>query len=272
MKKLISILVLSLTMTQGAWTQTALTPNADKTVWTLASMPANDIVLQAEYYTDLLEGTDNSTWITDNDEKTVDLWLGRTLSAGSWNTFAVPFDINTVPTGWVVKKLTDASVSGSTLTLTFDDASSIEAGKPYLVKVESAVANPTFDGVTISKTADPKECGDVISFVPTLGKTTLPNGKKNKILFLAAGNTLKHPSEEEQNLKGFRAYFMLGEAANAINSFRLNLGDGEVTGVQMISGANAQNAGDDKAYNLGGQRVSAGYKGIVIVNGQKVVK
>ena len=147
---------------------------------------------------------------------------------------------------------------------------SIEAGKPYLVKVESVVANPTFNGVTVSSTAAPTEFAGVITFVPTFGLTALPSGKDN-ILFLATGNKLKHPSTEGQNLKGFRAYFQLGGEALNAHSFSLDLGD-EATAVEMITTDDAQAAGSADAYNLGGQRVSDGYKGIVVVNGKKVVK
>ena len=237
------------------------------------SLSGGNLIVKAIYAPSsitLNEGDDNSSAITAVNDCTLDVTLTRTLQTGSWNTFAVPFDINPVPTGWTVKKLTDASVSGSTLTLTFGDASSIEAGKPYLVKVESAVANPTFNGVTVSKTPAPTVFDDVITFVPTFGLTTLPEGR-DKILFLATGNKLKRPSAEGQNLKGFRAYFQLGEEALNAQSFSLNLGD-EATAVEMISADDAQAAGSADAYNLGGQRVSDGYKGIVVVNGQKVVK
>ena len=196
---------------------------------------------------------------------------GRTLSAGSWNTFAVPFSM-AIPSGWTVKELTDATDDGSTLTLTFGNASSIEAGKPYLVEVPSNVANPVFNNVTVSSTPAPSVFANVISFVPTFGLTELPSPKEN-ILFLAAGNTLKHPSAEGQNLKGFRAYFQLLNASQA-RAFRLNLGE-KVTGVTLIDNGQLtidNYAGAGATYNLSGQKVSDDYKGIVIKNGKKYLK
>lgn len=48
--------------------------------------------------------------------------------------------------------------------------------------------------------------------------------------------------------------------------------DDNLTGVQSIDASSNVNANADKMYNLGGQLVGEGYKGIVIVNGKKVIK
>ena len=192
---------------------------------------------------------------------------GRTLQAGYWNTFAVPFNA-AIPDGWTVKELTGATVEGSTVVQTFSDAESIEAGKPYLVQVESAVENPVFNNVSVSSTPAPSVFDGVISFVPTFGLTELPSPKEN-ILFLATGNTLKHPSAEGQKLKGFRAYFQLPGGANQARSIRLDLGE-NVTEIREVSGFKVQDSG--ATYNLSGQKVSDDYKGIVIKNGRKIAK
>ena len=223
----------------------------------------------------LADNADNSTLISTlaSNGGTWDVTLsGRTLSAGSWNTFAVPFSM-AIPSGWTVKELTDATDDGSTITLTFGDASSIEAGKPYLVQVPSNVANPVFNNVTVSSTPAPSVFDNVISFVPTFGLTALPEGK-DKILFLAAGNTLKHPSAEGQNLKGFRAYFQLLNASQA-RAFRLNLGE-KVTGVTLIDNGQLtidNYAGADSWYDLQGRKLSGKptQKGVYIYKGKKVV-
>ena len=222
----------------------------------------------------LADNADNSTLISTlaANGGTWDVTLsGRTLSAGSWNTFAVPFNM-AIPSGWTVKELTGATDDGSTITLAFGDATSIEAGKPYLVQVPSNVANPVFSNVTVNSTANPATFANVISFVPTFGLTALPEGKDN-ILFLAAGNTLKHPSAEGQNLKGFRAYFQLLGGASQARTFRLDLGE-KVTGVTLIDNGQLtidNYAGAGATYNLNGQKVSDDYKGIVIKNGKKYV-
>ncbi len=218
----------------------------------------------------LADNADNSTLISTlaANGGTWDVTLTRTLQTGSWNTFAVPFDINPIPSGWTVKKLTGATDEGSTLTLTFGDASSIEAGKPYLVEVESVVANPTFNDVTVSSTPAPTVFDGIISFVPTFGLTPL-TGDKDKILFLAAGNTLKNPSANGQNLKGFRAYFQLLNV-NQVKSFNLNFDDETAT---SIHNAECIMHNDDGWYTLSGVRLKGKptEKGVYILNGKKVV-
>ena len=217
----------------------------------------------------LLDNADNANTISVMEvASTNNITLqGRTLQAGYWNTFAVPFNA-AIPDGWTVKELTGATVEGSTVVQTFSDAESIEAGKPYLVQVESAVENPVFNNVSVSSTPAPSVFDGVISFVPTFGLTELPSPKEN-ILFLATGNTLKHPSAEGQKLKGFRAYFQLPGGANQARSIRLDLGE-NVTEIREVSGFKVQDSG--ATYNLSGQKVSDDYKGIVIKNGRKIAK
>ncbi|SDO60524.1 hypothetical protein SAMN04487900_1343 [Prevotella communis] len=95
----------------------------------------------------LANDADNSTVISDNNSLEANVTLaGRTLSrSGEWNTLCLPFSLasltGTPLEGAVVKEL-DAENSSlandGTLTLNFTDATSIDAGKPYIVKWNSA--------------------------------------------------------------------------------------------------------------------------------------
>ena len=269
----------------GAWAQGSdpdpieLT-STDGETWTLASMPDYDVELEVEYETALAlsETTDNSAALTEWDGYEADVTLTRTLSAGSWNTLALPYDVSALYLyslksyyGVSVKELTGATFSNGTLTLTFADASSIVAGKPYLVKVTTALdfSTQAMAGVIVSKTAKPFTSTNV-DFIPTLGKTTIPAGETKEILFLASGNKLMNPTELPADMKGFRAYFQLkGDAVNAA-SFNLDLGDGETTGIKAID--NGQLTIDnDRYYDLQGRKVNAAQKGVYIQNGKKVI-
>ena len=119
-----------------------------------------------------------------------------------------------------------------------------------------------------------------VDFVPTLGKTLVTGpegaeGNKDAVLFLAAGNKLVNPTvvndpAAASYIKGFRAYFRLkGNAVNAA-SFNLDMGDGETDGIKSVQGSRFTVNGE--AYNLAGQRVGKDYKGIIVVNGKKIVK
>ena len=285
-KKIYTILALLTIAVSGVWAQTAvtLTPTADNE-WTF-SLPKFNVEIEAVYYTDLLEAADNSTWLTDNDGDTADIWLGRTLQAGAWNTFAAPFDISAselTTLGITAKELASSSYSNGKLTLLFSDATSIEAGKPYMVKVAADVATPTFDDVTISKTTTPTVTS-VVDFVPSLGKTlaTGPTGDESNnkaVLFLAANNKLYNPTvvnDSEQAasfIKGFRAYFQLKDETSSAREFVLDFGNGETTALKLVN--SDERIENSKLYDLQGRKLSnIGSQlspGVYIKNGRKIV-
>lgn len=252
-----------------------LTYDAETKTWQLASMPAFDVELQVEYETALAlsETADNTDALDEWNGYEADVTLTRTLQTGSYNTFAVPFGM-TIPSVWTVKELRSASLSEGVLTLNFADASSIEAGKPYLVKVDATtdLSASAITGVIVSKDAVPFTSTDV-DFIPTLGATTI-TGDVKSILFLSSGNTLLNPDAENSQMKGFRAYFLLkGETASLARAFRMDFGDGEATGI--ISLKTDGTANDEEAiYTLDGRRLQGqpSAKGVYIVNGKKVIK
>jgi hypothetical protein len=86
--------------------------------------------------------TDNSKTINDNDNEKVNVLLrNRTLyKDGEWNTICLPFDVTLKDSplkGGIAKTLTDATMTGTTVSLTFGDAEeTLKAGVPYLIKWE----------------------------------------------------------------------------------------------------------------------------------------
>ncbi len=172
-----------------------------------------------------------------------------------------------IPSGWTVKELSSSVLSGETLTLNFADAESIVAGTPYLVKVTDAVANPTFDGVIISKTAQPKET-TYANFVPVFSPTNLEGGNTN-ILFVTGGNTLTYPAADG-NINGFRAYFLLHDVPTAgVRAFAMSFDD--ATGITTVLSGEPTTASG--TYDLQGRRIESQptQKGVYIVNGKKTV-
>ena len=249
-----------------------LTPSADGKTWTLAATPAFDIELEVEYETALAlsETTDNSAALTEWDGYEADVTLTRTLQAGGYNTFAVPFNM-AIPEGWTVKELNTASIAGQVLTLNFADATTIEAGKPYLVKVaaQTDLSQAAFAGAIVSKETQPYTSATV-DFIPTLGATDIETDDVRKILFFGAENTLYRPNSTSSRMKGFRAYFQLKEAAE-VKGFEMNLGDEDATGIIEIQNSKFKNQDDDVIYNVAGQRLERTQRGINIVSGKKVI-
>ncbi len=223
----------------------------------------------------LADNADNSTDIAAvaADGKVYEVTLsGRTLQAGGWNTFCAPFEINSAQiesvfgAGVKVRELSSSSLTNDVLTLNFAEATTIEAGKPYLVKVASTVADPVFNGVSIVDGTTTTETTEV-NFVPVMNPTELTAGDKS-VLFIKGGNTLTFPTATA-NMNGFRAYFQLLNANNA-RSFNMNFDDGETTALKLVN--SEERTVNSEVYDLQGRKVANPTKGLYIINGKKVVK
>ena len=159
--KILSLLALLMTATTGAWAQEPeyidLTTTDYKT-WTLDAMPEYAVGLIVEYETELAlaNAGDNTQKLFEWDECEANVTLtNRTLKkSGEWNTLCLPFDIDDISStpleGAVIKELdgTTSNLTDDILTLNFTDASSLEAGKPYIVKWDLEKRNmsePFFD-------------------------------------------------------------------------------------------------------------------------------
>ena len=262
-------------------------------------------------------GTDNMVILNKyNKIKTASVTLsGRTLyKDGSWNTLCLPFAVDdftgTPLAGATVKTLESASFDDSdgTLTLNFsvNSQTSIEAGKPYIVKWNTEgteqtegteLQDPEFLGVTISITATHSidedtsiETGvntdvetDVVTFHGIFSPASLDANDKS-VLYLGAGNKLYYPSAA-MTVGSCRAVFALNgltagepndqttnsQTTNPVRTFKLNFGD-ESTGITTTNYTNDTNS-DGAWFTLDGRKLSQkpSQHGIYIKNGKKVV-
>ena len=220
---------------------------------------------------------------------------GRTLyKDGAWNTLCLPFSLSSL-TGTpleeaTVKTLESASFDNGTLTLNFSENSleSIEAGKPYIVMWTKEagyvdddahnIVNPMFRDVTISNTTTDVTTDEVI-FRSIFSPYTV-SGENRSLLYLGADNTLYYPTDPNFKINAFRAYFELlgdlsaGTPSSPINSFVLNFGDGNETGIVSIENSKLKiENGADAWYDLSGRKLSGKplVRGIYINNGRKIV-
>jgi len=146
--------------------------------------------------------------------------LTRTLAAGKFNTFCVPFDVDkeqleeVLGEGNITRLATldedaDATLDDShkNLNIVIKDAESIEAGKPYLLWLENEVENPTFTDVTISTDNEgiSSKDGKVTFYGITSPKTIGANEKS--ILFVSNNNLKWNGTGKDSDMKGLRAYF-----------------------------------------------------------------
>ena len=231
----------------------------------------------------LADDVDNSLTVrkADNMVSTATL-TGRTINVGGYNTLSLPFSASKDAIdhalgkgNWSLKTLADITVKDCDITLVFDDAHEIEAGKPYLVSVEEAVSNPTFHHVLVDANAKTAvEFENKISFVPVLYYSTIGNAGDDveSMLFLGGNNTLYCPLSMPAHMRGNRAYFHVEDTSilNAGRRFSLDI-DSEATAIKVVN-RNAENTNDDW-YTVNGTRLSGkpSQAGLYINNGKKVI-
>ena len=196
-----------------------------------------------------------------------------------WNTLCLPFDLTTEKieasplAGAVINELSESTVDDNgTLTLNFEEATAITAGKPYIVKWESdadPIENPIFTGVKLSTSEPSRADGDYIFY--GCFKPVSISGQE--YLYLGAENTLYYP-ESPIEIGAFRAYFIAGEESGNAKSIVLNFGDdNESTGIKTISESSDHSQSSDTYFTLDGRRLTTQptSAGLYIVNGKKIL-
>lgn len=190
----------------------------------------------------LSESSDNDA-IGDNYNQTVDVNLTRSLLTNeSFNTICLPFALSNAQleevfgVGYDLEELTGSSLAGDELTLSFDQVTSLEAGKPYLLQPSVEVTNPSFEGVTIGATAPVDIETSLIDFKGTFYPTELEVGNHN-ILCLGASNSLFWPNTSNP-IKGFRAYFEVKGDAKKAKAARIVKKEDQAQAIDNIENSN----------------------------------
>lgn len=205
--------------------------------------------------------------------KAYDVTLTRTLTAGVWNTICLPFDVTAEQIANVLKSAGNVKEYGSEdvskQTIYFKDATTMVAGKPYLIKPTESAKELVFKGVTIKNVdAVDRMVGDKYNMCGVFGKYAMnTNGTE---LFLKTDGKFYVPAEGKETMKGFRAYFLV--PTNTAGA-ALNLSFGDATGINGVAADAEKNV---KVYNVNGQYVGTSLealpKGLYIVGGKKVLK
>ncbi len=227
----------------------------------------------------LANNSNNASVIEANNGKLVNVTLAdRTLyKDGSWNTLCLPFSLtaaqvtNQLAPGSLMTLQSSSFING-TLMLNFVSATSIEAGKPYIIKWTggSTLESPTFTGVTIAN-ATANVNTDNVDFIGIYSPLNITAADNTK-LYLSNDNTLYYPNAA-MTIGAFRAYFQLkGITAADLpqSAIILNFDAEGTTDLNSLTPALSQGEG---VYTLDGRKLNAmpTQKGVYIVNGKKVV-
>lgn len=271
-------------------------PNKTITVFCFDAQTSDGFQFDNYYYSSsnqlvvapLEDAQDNAELISSlPTDKSIFVFLnGRTLyKDGGWNTLCLPFSMTAeqvadqlAPDQLMTLSSTD--FADNTLTMVFDPATTIEAGKPYIIKWNGGdnLVNPMFVGVTMTQTPASSIEKDHASFKGTYAPVSFTDDDKT-IMFMGAGSTLYYP-ESNASANAFRGYFKLAEGYVCgepeedldVNRFDLHFGNGEASAIVRINN-DGNKLNDDAWYTLSGMRLSQqpATQGLYIHNGKKIL-
>jgi len=235
--------------------------------WGLYCKPTKN-ELNAIQYADSItldESADNATKIVAYKGHPTVITLTRTIAGSetAYSTFCVPFETTKDELGAAeVLAFTGATISGEEAILNFEDAETLEAGKPYLVRFASDKTNPVFNGKTITA-ATPGKYGDSnYEFTGLYSKTKITTDQTKDLMYLGANNQL-YWAGANCTINGLRGYFQ-AVSAPAVAARRISIDRGAVTSLKENAESKKQNAKclkdgqliivrDGKTYNAQGQ-------------------
>lgn len=200
-----------------------------------------------------------------------DITLNRTLVANKWNTLCVPFAISeeeikaNFGEGTLVEKF--EAVNGNAVN--FADATSIEAGVPYLIKPTVTGTTYTFNGKEVSADAPKAEGNADVTFQGIYSPTDITNNGTVKAAGVTEDGKVLFVNPDSKT-KAFRCFFTISDNASITPAMLKISIKGVETAINSIVMDNS-NATDNAVYNLQGQRVNGNSltKGIYIKNGKK---
>ena len=177
-------------------------------------------------------------------------FVQRELDDVSYSTICLPFNISdTKATPYknaTILKFTSSSINSdgdSRVLLTFEEVTSIEAGKPYLIKLnkgESLQAEEIFTEVTCPVLNNKNACGGLdvycdngITFHGIMNPSEIPVDENT--LFLTADNRLVTLyGQNSVNINGLRGYFTVSGGAQNVE-YMLNLPEKVTTSIPMVN-------------------------------------
>lgn len=227
-----------------------------------------------------------STSYTTPDAGTYKVNLKRSFQTSQWNTFCIPFSISadelkafgTDSNGKSSVGLAEF-ISADATTLHFKSATSIEAGKPYLIYPTASDTEWTFNNVSSfasapSNTAVTSTEGLTVTFTGTFTAAKVATGAYVVGSTSSDSNNQLYHLTSEASTKGFRAYFV--ETSGNASKIALWTIDGITTSIDEIQGLDSTKPFN--VYNLNGQMVKTNAtttdglpKGVYIINGRKMV-
>ena len=205
---------------------------------------------------------DNKTDLT---SITVTLAPKVTITAAKYATFASDYDLDF--SGVSGLHAYTATVAGDIIT--FNKVTKAKAGEGLLLYAD---VNTSTDFYVPAATDSPAKVNDnklVRGTGAAVASTDDGGATYNYVLSSKGEGDVNFYRANGNTVPKDKAY-LKDISASAPSKFFLPTGDDETDGIKSVQGSRF--AVNGEAYNLAGQKVGADYKGIVIVNGKKVIR
>lgn len=259
----------------------------DYSIWTFTAGKLPELTCFKNKIVRLSDNYDNSDILTSYNNQTCTVELsGRTLyKDGKWNTLCLPFDVDDISSsplaGATIKEMDGTKTnldSNGKLTLKFNTATSIEAGKPYIIMWEPGtdLDNVQFSGVTIDNTGPTavsfsNAFGSNGEFVGNYSQFSITNSNKDQIVLLSGDNTLGY-SQSTRKLHTCRAHFMIPTSAGirAMTDFDIDFDNEEVTAIANLK-SQISSLKPESWFTLTGMKLDGKptQRGVYLHNGRK---
>lgn len=222
--------------------------------------------------------------------------LKRALKPGEWSTLVLPFSLtDTEVKAMFGDNVKLAKYTGSTKNyedgyiLNFEKTETITAGEPVLICGADEKSDNTYLAGKLLLGTDDNRGTYVESAVSMTDPTTDTNNQFNLKgtyihnasfiqagdYYLGSGNSLHHAKSAKA--LGSARMVVRYEGKNPQAKLAALNFDGVTTGIDEVRMDNdtreaLTGSSSAPAYNLNGQRVGSGYKGIIIINGKKILR
>lgn len=213
--------------------------------------------------------------ITQVNEVCRNIELKRTLKAGNWNTFCVPFDMTAdeitanLGTDAEIKQLNGLDVDGSDFNMHFITTTKIKAGVPYMVRVQSAVSTICVTNKIVDTTkSDPSATvedgqGNSLTFHGNYTKMSAPYDS------FIISNNLFYIVNSTIAVMGFRGYITTesttGEPQTRTLSYSFDSSNVTEINKPILQQHN-------RIFDSQGRMRNKLQRGVNIVNGHKILK
>lgn len=211
---------------------------------------------------------------------------------GGWETICLPFEASAVSANgqalhWFTSTedkgrdfwlMEFSELDGNSVVFDFNTGSTLKANTPYIIAVPDShwgeqynlVGKPmSFSGTNVEVKATAKAKILISTSAYNFIGSTVATNTANDFLMNNGGTAFARTASATS--APFRAFFRAkGDTSSQPQLLKIRVHGGTATGITSVNLDENSNR-KAPAYNLAGQRVGKGYKGIVIKNGKKVI-